>query len=101
MDVNIINRLNAYLNMRQLADRMDNDQPIIRMSVITPSKNSIEALFKGSDGRLWVIYNFPTETCNLPISLFNDSVLYQIESAILNLLISYGNNKEKTKTQNE
>lgn len=100
MDVDIINRLNAYLNMRELADRMDNNQPIIRMSVITPSKNSIEALFKGSDGKLWVIYNFPTETCNLPISLLNDSVLYQIESAILNSIL-YGNNKEKTKTQNE
>lgn len=91
MDVNIINRLNAYLNMRKLADRMDNNKPIIRMSVITPNKHSIEALFKGSDGKLWVIYNLPTETCNLPISTFKDSVLYQIEDAILNSIL-YGSN---------
>lgn len=91
MDVNAINRLNAYLNMRKLADRMDNNQPIIRMSVITPNKHSIEALFKGSDGKLWVLYNFPSETCNMPLSMFKDSVLYQIESAILNSIL-YGDN---------
>lgn len=91
MDVNIINRLNAYLNMRKLADRMDNNHPIIRMSVITPNKHSIEALFKGSDGKLWVLYKFRKGNCNLPISMFNDSVLYQIEEAILNSVL-YGSN---------
>lgn len=91
MDVNIVNRLNAYLNMRKLADRMDNNRPIIRVSVVTPNKHSIEALFKGSDGKLWVLYNFPSETCNMPISMIKDSVLYQIEEAILNSVL-YGSN---------
>lgn len=91
MDVNIVNRLNAYLNMRKLADRMDNNRPIIRVSVVTPNKHSIEALFKGSDGKLWVLYNFPSETCNMPISMIKDSVLYQIEEAILNSIL-YGSN---------
>ena len=91
MDVSIINRLNAYLNMRKLADKMDDNRPIIRMSVITLNNHSIEALFKGSDGKLWVVYNLPSETCTLPVGMLKDTVLYQIEDAILNSIL-YGSN---------